>query len=284
VAATFVDSFTALQSTSKSALLFCHNSADLPEIPTNSVDFVITDPPYFDNIHYSELSNFFYVWLKLLTDHPAFASDLVPNDAEAIVNAQHDKGEDEYRELMTAVFTEAHRVIKDSGRLIFTFHHINPRAWWTILAAIGDGGFQIVDTFPLRTEYQVNPHVRGKQALDSDMIFICAKRAAAVTPELSAGDQDTSHPVMRQLGQLLMEANAAWESQRLSPEEWERRMAQLGELNGKVASAPEYDLPATTQPRLFEKAANPEVAPPAGYKTGDYPEKRRRRRKLAVTA
>ncbi len=89
---------------------------------------MITEPPYYDNVHYSELSNFFYVWLARLTRHPGFQGDLVPTEGEAVVNKGQGKDESEYLRLLTAVFRECHRVLKAEGRLIFTFHHTNPRA------------------------------------------------------------------------------------------------------------------------------------------------------------
>ncbi len=93
ISAQIVNSFSDLQKTSKGALLLCGDSAHLEQVPDKSVDFVITDPPYYDSIHYSELSNFFYVWLKSIVSHDYFAAEHVPVDEEAIVNDTMDKGE-----------------------------------------------------------------------------------------------------------------------------------------------------------------------------------------------
>jgi len=176
VSANFVSSFEALRQTPRGALLLCRDSSQLPSIPDNSVDFVITDPPYFDSIHYSELSNFFYVWLTRLVDHPYFTAEHVPTAQEAIVNEGMDKSEKEYQDLLSAVFKESGRVLKRDGRLIFTFHHIKWRAWWTVFMALTEGGFRVVDHFPVMSEYKVNPHIRDKQALDMDLVLICQKR------------------------------------------------------------------------------------------------------------
>jgi putative DNA methylase len=137
IAAHFVSTFEELQQTPRGALLLCGDSSHLPAVPDKSVDFVMTDPPYFDNIHYSELSNFFYVWLSMLNkQHPYFRTDHVPTEKEAIVNEGMDKGEEDYQHLLASVFRECQRVLKDEGRLIFTFHHTKWRAWWTVLSAI----------------------------------------------------------------------------------------------------------------------------------------------------
>lgn len=171
----FVSTFEELEQTPRAALLLCGDSARLPEIPDESVDFVVTDPPYFDSIHYSELSNFFYVWLKELVNHPYFAAEHVPTQEEAIVNDKMAKGEQEYQDLLTAVFREGQRVLKGNGKLIFTFHHTKWQAWWTVLQAITVSGMRVVDSFPVMSEYKVNPHIRNKQSLDMDLVLICQK-------------------------------------------------------------------------------------------------------------
>jgi adenine-specific DNA methylase len=180
IEANLVTSFEELQQTDRAALLFCGDSSELPAIPDKSVDFVITDPPYFDSIHYSELSNFFYIWLREVIDNPYFAAEHVPTDAEAIVNQGMNKGEEEYQSLLAGVFKGCERVLKDSGQLIFTFHHGRWRAWWTVLKALTLSGFQVVDSFPAMSEYKVNPHIRNKQALDMDLVIVCQKSANTV--------------------------------------------------------------------------------------------------------
>jgi adenine-specific DNA methylase len=179
IAVTQVDTFEALQNTPKAAILNCGDSSDLSFIPDHSVDAVITDPPYFDNIHYSELSNFFYVWLRQFDLGPIFQFEHVPMEQEAIVNLGQGKTESGYYELMRSVYQECWRVLKDDGTLMFTFHHSKSQAWWTLLFALRDSGFVIDDYFPVTSEYKVNPHVRGKDAIDLDLVIICKKRKTA---------------------------------------------------------------------------------------------------------
>ncbi len=224
VAAHFVSTFEELKKTPRGTLLLCGDSSHLPEIPDHSVDLVITDPPYLDSIHYSELSNFFYVWLKTLVAHPNFAADHVPTAQEAIVNRGMDKSEDDYRQLLTAVFRESARVLKPSGRLIFTFHHTKWRAWWTVLTAITESGFRVADYFPALSEYKVNPHIRDKRSLDMDLVLICRLADSAVHPLTSPGEilrrameripsDGTNHSdnklLLHFMGELLLTASAA---------------------------------------------------------------------------
>ncbi len=193
-----VQSYSELRQTPRGALLLCGDSAHLPGVPNESVDLVITDPPYFDSIHYSELSNFFYVWLQELVEHPYFAAENVPTKQEAIVNEGMAKGELEYQDLLAAVLTESGRVLKSEGKLIFTFHHTKWRAWWTVLSAITLSGFRVVDSFPVMSEYKVNPHIRNKQTLDMDLVLVCEKRAMSSTP-LTSLPADILHRAMNEL-------------------------------------------------------------------------------------
>lgn len=199
IEANYVSSFEELQKTPRGAMLFSGDSAHLPDIPDRSVDFVITDPPYFDSIHYSELSNFFYVWLSALFSHQYFKADHVPTEQEAIVNANMNKGEKEYTDLLMSVFKESERVLKDEGKLIFTFHHTKWRAWWTVLTAIVESGFWVVDYFPVMSEYKVNPHIRNKQSLDMDLVLVCRKRKTKLE-SLSLMPTDVLERAMDDLG------------------------------------------------------------------------------------
>ena len=176
ISARIVQNFSDLKITHRSALLLCGDSANLLQLPDKSVDFIITDPPYYDSIHYSELSNFFYVWLKNIVKHEYFSAENVPVVKEAIVNDKMEKGEKEYQELLTAVFKESNRAISDNGKLIFTFHHTKWKAWWTILMSIVNSGFRVIDSFPVMSEYKVNPHIRNKQSMDMDLVLICQKK------------------------------------------------------------------------------------------------------------
>jgi putative DNA methylase len=246
IAAHFVSSFEELKQTPRGALLLCSDSSHLPTIPDKSVDLVITDPPYFDNIHYSELSNFFYVWLTHLVQHPYFATDHVPTEQEAIVNEGMDKGEEDYRNLLESVLKECERVLKDEGRLIFTFHHTKWRAWWTVLAALTGGGFYVADSFPVMSEYKVNPHVRNKQALDMDLVLVCQKRVMQFEPlllsleeivrraanelSLEATNGSKNKLFLYFMSELLKAASAAWDTQKVTYEWFVEELSRFDDL------------------------------------------------------
>src|SRR6266446_2078913 len=96
------------------------------QVPDNSIDAVITDPPYYDNVPYSDISDFYYVWLKrtvghLYPDH--FANVLTPKKQEIIADTFRHGGSKErakiaYEQMMASAFSEAHRVLKPGGQLV----------------------------------------------------------------------------------------------------------------------------------------------------------------------
>ncbi|KKK87148.1 hypothetical protein LCGC14_2756130, partial [marine sediment metagenome] len=112
-------------------ILLLNGSSEYIEIPNNSVDAVVTDPPYYDNVMYSELSDFFYVWLRLglKENYGNFRSELTPKRAEIVKNKYQNKGNKEFIEGLTRVFRECYEKLKDEGLFVFTFHHGGKEAW-----------------------------------------------------------------------------------------------------------------------------------------------------------
>lgn len=163
-------------------LLLCQDSSRLDQIPDRSVDAVITDPPYFDNVQYSELSDFFYVWLRLaLKDrYPAFDPELTPKAAEVVANPEKGKSADFYLEGLTSVFRECNRVLRDDGLMVFTFHHKDPAAWASVLQAVLNAGFSVHATYPVLAEMGRSVHIQSQEAMEYDAIIVCNKREIAL--------------------------------------------------------------------------------------------------------
>ncbi len=160
-------------------------SSDHLDVPDGVVDAVVTDPPYYGNVMYSELSNFFYVWLRIaLKDrYGVFEDSLVPADKEVIENRHQKKGRDEFIQGLTKVFTESNRVLSDDGILVFTFHHKKQEAWGAILRTILDSGFYVTSTYPVRSEMKASTHLHDLENIVYDMIFVCRKRSEETTPK-----------------------------------------------------------------------------------------------------
>jgi len=167
----------AFNNDNANAIITCGDSSYL-EIPDNSVDAVITDPPYYDNVMYSELSEFYYVWLRLaLKDkYECFQSEHVPNATEIIVNEVQGKDEEDFIEGLTAVFKEAGRKLKKDGLMVFTFHHQEERAWGAVLQSVLNAGFYISAVYPVQSEKTTSTHIYHKANVRYDMVVVCRKK------------------------------------------------------------------------------------------------------------
>ncbi|MFW9845360.1 MAG: DNA methyltransferase, partial [Candidatus Thorarchaeota archaeon] len=165
----------------RKVLLQC-GSSDSIDVPSGTVDAVVTDPPYYGNVMYSELSNFFYVWLRIaLQDrYGHFKEELVPWEDEVIENRVQGKGEDEYLTGLTRVFSESNRVLKDDGLLVFTFHHKREKAWAAVLQAILNSGFYVTTIHPVRSEMKASTHLYDMSNIIYDMVIVCRKRKGRI--------------------------------------------------------------------------------------------------------
>jgi len=159
------------------AMITCGDSSYL-DIPDKSVDAVITDPPYYGNVMYSELSEFYYSWLRLaLKDkYEYFRSEHVPNSTEVIVNKVQGKDERDFIEGLTAVFKEAGRKLRDDGLMVFTFHHQEEKAWGAVLQSVLNAGFYISAIYPVQSEQKGSFHIHNKANVRYDMVIVCRKR------------------------------------------------------------------------------------------------------------
>jgi len=183
-----------------------------------SLDLVITDPPFGGLLHYSELSDFFYVWLRLALkrDYPReFLPDHTPKTLEAVANRarQPDPGEADafYQRLLTQAWREAERVLKPGGILAFTFHHSEDEPWVAVLESLFDAGFYLEATYPIRSDETkgegAKPGTFGSQQIEYDIIHICRKRTEAPKPVSWARMRREVLTDVRQL-QGLLEAHA----------------------------------------------------------------------------
>ncbi|MFX1507194.1 MAG: DUF1156 domain-containing protein [Promethearchaeota archaeon] len=173
-----VSSFSKLmENPSENVYLYCHSSHEI-QIPNNSVDLVITDPPYYDNVQYAELSDFYYVWLRLgLEDYySCFKSPLSPKNAEIVKNPKIGKTDNDYQNGLKTVFAEIYRVLKEEGLFIFTFHHKQLNAWSSIIESLLNNDFYITAVYPVRAEMETSTQIRGKKSIEFDVIFVCKKR------------------------------------------------------------------------------------------------------------
>jgi putative DNA methylase len=167
-----VSDWNALSNTERSALIFCGDSANL-SLPDSSVDMIVTDPPYFDYIHYSELSDFFYAWLSpvLEGDYHEFRGGTSgrPNEVQQ-------KCPDKFAKMLCRVFKECYRVMKDEAKLCFSFHHTQPEGWAAIAEALIDAEFYVDEAFPVHAELMAStPKAGAKEPISLDTMLVCSK-------------------------------------------------------------------------------------------------------------
>lgn len=156
----------------------------------NYFDAVITDPPYYINVPYADLSDFFYVWLKrtigdLYPD--LFATPLTPK-AEEIVQMQHwdpvrykEKDKLWFESMITKSFQEIYRVLKPEGIAVIVFAHKSTEAWETIINALLNSGLYLTASWPVHTEMKARLRAKESAALASSIYMVCRKRIESKT-------------------------------------------------------------------------------------------------------
>jgi adenine-specific DNA methylase len=162
-------------------------------------DLIVTDPPYYDAIPYSDCMDFFYVWLRRmlhgLTDEwtDAFNTPLSPkwdkgaSDGELIDDAnRHDRNATasrrSYEDGMSAVFRGCNQALVTDGRLVIVFAHKDPEAWETLVTAIIVAGFVVDGSWPIQTEMVNRTRSISSAALASSVWLVCKKRPATSRP------------------------------------------------------------------------------------------------------
>ena len=152
--------------------LSCGDSAQT-DIATGSVDAVVTDPPFFDNVHYSQLADFFYVWQRYVLDgdvHSGKDSTRSPQEVQ-----QSDPAV--FTERLTGVWIECYRVLRADGLLVFTYHHSKPEGWRCVVEALIAAGFAVVAAHPIKAEMSVAaPKHQAAEPINLDVILVCRKR------------------------------------------------------------------------------------------------------------
>lgn len=186
-----VDDPADLEQESRRFLLIQGSSTSL-DLETGSVDAVVTDPPYYDSVQYSDLAAFFRVWLRQMLPHAAnWEVDL----AESAVNPQASDG-NQYTEVLGQILSECHRVLnKNHGRLFCTFHHWNPKGWAALTLALKRANFVLLNRHIVHAENPVSVHIAKLKALIHDAILVLAPvetGARQVWPQPRAVDKSDS--------------------------------------------------------------------------------------------
>ena len=189
-----------LADSAKGILILNGDSARLP-IPSGVVDAVVTDPPYFDFVHYSELSDFFFAWLApVLKTRYAWFNKADSSDAGEV----QQKDPRAFARQLSYVFAESRRVLKDDGVLAFSFHHSRADGWAAIYEAVANAGLFIVAAHPVHAELRAaSPKTAAKEPISLDTILVCRKQPRAAERPLYDDD------VIRNTGALVRKLEGA---------------------------------------------------------------------------
>ena len=165
----------------------CKSADALDHVESGSIDAVVMDPPYYDNVMYAELSDFFYVWLKRTAGHvfpELFRRQLTDKENEAVANPARFAGEkgartlagQDYHERMAAIFQECRRVLKPNGIMTLMFTHKATGAWDALAKGLMEAGFIITASWPVNTESEGGLHIKNKAAAKSTVFLACRPR------------------------------------------------------------------------------------------------------------
>ena len=178
------------------------------DLPDKSIDAVITDPPFFDNVHYSQLADFFYVWQKqILGELPYYQANSTRSPAE-VQNADAHA----FTTQLGSVFRECARVLKDKGLLVFTYHHSRWEGWRSVLKAVLAGGFRIEACHPVKAEMSVaTPKHQAKAPIDFDVIMVCRKKRRESARATFDSDLALGAALEKAEAQVRRLRNSAWD-------------------------------------------------------------------------
>jgi putative DNA methylase len=168
-------------------ILSCKSGDSLDHVADASIDAVVMDPPYYNNVMYAELSDFFYVWLKRTAGYvypEFFRRQLTDKENEAVANPAKFKGEKganalagrDYQRRMAAIFAEMRRVLKAEGIMTLMFTHKATGAWDALTTGLIEAGFAITASWPINTEAEASMHIKDKSAANSTIFLVCRPR------------------------------------------------------------------------------------------------------------
>ena len=189
-------------------LVTCKSADALDHIADGEIDAVVMDPPYYDNVMYAELSDFFYVWLKRTAGYvfpELFRRRLTDKDNEAVANPARHRGEKgakaragkDYQERMAAIFRECRRVLKPDGIMTLMFTHKATGAWDALTKGLIEAGFRITASWPVNTEAPGSLHIKDKAAANSTIFLVCRPRTEEEADEGGVYWEDVEPKVAR---------------------------------------------------------------------------------------
>lgn len=192
------------------------DAAELP-LPDESVDVYFTDPPYYDAVPYSDLSDFFFVWLKralpkhsLLRDQFDPQNPLTPKQREVVQDQTKSfdslpKDRDFFERRMSLAFSRGYRVLKRDGIGCVVFAHKTTEGWEALLTGMISGGWVITGSWPIATERSARMRARESAALESSVHLVCRPRTEDTVGDWSEVLRELPKRVAEWMGRLQTE-------------------------------------------------------------------------------
>ncbi len=176
------------------------SASQLTDVKDRSIAHICMDPPYYDNVMYAELADYFYVWEKRTLGRllpQFFRESLTDKENEAVANPARfqamGKRRDELADLdyeakMTGIFAECRRVLRDDGVMSVMFTHKRSEAWDTLGMGLLQAGFTVETSWPVNTESEHSLHQANMNSAASTIMLVCRKRDAELSPKVFLDD------------------------------------------------------------------------------------------------
>jgi adenine-specific DNA methylase len=176
----------SLNSNGHRRVILNEDSRELAGVADRSVHLILTDPPFFDNIAYAELSDFFLPWLEALGLVPASGKGPACLPANLASRSRDEEGYDAFRRGLAECFVQMRRVLSDDGRLVFSYQHRTPEGWDALAFSLARGGLQPIQVFPMLGNSSSGLH-RHDGTIMWDAVTVCRKGRVRAVDRLSAG-------------------------------------------------------------------------------------------------
>ena len=228
------------------------NSATLLPYPENYFDAVFTDPPYYDNVPYSHLSDFFYVWLKRSVGdlYPElFMTPLTPKTKEIVAYTHQEGGFESgkryFEEMLKKSFKEIARVLKPKGIATIVYTHKSTSGWETLINSLLESGLVVTASWPIDTEMKARLRAKESAALASSIYFVCRKMERKETGWLNEVKEEIRNHIHRKLETL-------WEEGISGSDYFISAIGSAIEIFGKYKKVMDYEGNEITAGKLLE--------------------------------
>jgi len=230
------------------------SATELP-YPDKFFDAVITDPPYYDNVPYSDLSDFFYVWLRRTIGHlypDLFLTPLTPKVEELVADTQRRGGSMEaakqwFEQQLTQAFREIYRVLKDDGIAVIVFAHTSVEAWESIISALLNADLYLTASLPIHTEMEARLRQQNSAALASSVYMVCRKRVEEKIGEYRSVIREMEEKIPQSLERF-------WDAGISGPDFWQSAIGPAVAIFGRYKKVVKQDGTEVSVRELLEEA------------------------------